>query len=219
MLRSLAANSFRKAHLWSSALGQRLGWEWLIYNPLVRYSFYRGERKNAPKMVEAVLREYPGLGSIADVGCGQGIYAAEFQNRGIRVVGCEYAESGRRASRRRGVEVYPFDLSQPQDALPGVPYDAAVTIEVGEHIPQHLAHSFVAYLTSTSNLVIFTAAAPGQGGHGHINEQPKSYWVAMFRSAGFDWDARATDRVGETLRSLDAFHILYDNLLILRRTN
>jgi 2-polyprenyl-3-methyl-5-hydroxy-6-metoxy-1,4-benzoquinol methylase len=170
-------------------------------------------------MVEAVLREYPGLGSIADVGCGQGIYAAEFQNRGIRVVGCEYAESGRRASRRRGVEVYPFDLSQPQDALPGVPYDAAVTIEVGEHIPQHLAHSFVAYLTSTSNLVIFTAAAPGQGGHGHINEQPKSYWVAMFRSAGFDWDARATDRVGETLRSLDAFHILYDNLLILRRTN
>ncbi len=33
--------------------------------------------------------------------------------------------------------------------------------------------------------VAFTAASPGQGGTGHINEQPAGYWTARFAARGY----------------------------------
>jgi SAM-dependent methyltransferase len=217
MLRRLAVTLYMKSHRWSSALGQWLGWEWLTYNPLVRYSFDRAARRNAPKMADAILYEFPDLKRLADVGCGGGIFAAEFQRRGVRVVGCEYSAASRRAAKRRGVEIHPFDLAKSQEPLPGGPYAAVMTLEVGEHIPEPLAESFVEYLAQTGDLIIFTSAQPGQGGHGHINEQPKSYWLERFSRSGFTMDEPASRRVADRLRSLQAFPYLFNNLLILRR--
>jgi SAM-dependent methyltransferase len=217
MLRKVAVWVYMKAHHWSSALGQWLGWEWLTYNPLVKYSFDRAARRNAPKMADAVLEEFPELKRLADVGCGGGIFAAEFQTRGVNVVGCEYSATSRKLAEKRGVKTYPFDLSKSQSPLPGRPYQAVITLEVGEHIPELLADSFASYLAATGDLIIFTAAQPGQGGHGHINEQPKSYWIEKFVRIGFCVDESATGRVGDRLRSLLAFSYLYNNLLILRK--
>jgi SAM-dependent methyltransferase len=163
------------------------------------------------------LGEFPSLTGLADIGCGSGIYEAEFKRRGLRVAGCEYSRNSRRAAKRRGIDVHPFDLSQSSELLPGCPYPAAMTVEVAEHIPSSLADQFVTYVAGVSNLIIFTAAQPGQGGHGHINEQPRSYWSEKFLRVGFEVDAHATARVAGALRSSDAFPILYNNLQILRR--
>lgn len=216
MLRRIAIFIYMKSHKWSSALGAWLGWEWLTYNPLVLYSFERAARRNAPKLADAVLQEFPSLGTLADVGCGAGIFAAEFQSRGLRVVGCEYSKTSRKAAQKRNVEIYPFDLSKSAGLLPGRPYQAVMTLEVGEHIPAQFADSFVEFLTSTSSLIIFTSAQPGQGGHGHINEQPKSYWEERFRKLDFHVDEPATQRIADRLRSLQSFPYLYNNLMILR---
>jgi len=217
LLRKLAAESFNKTNLWSSALGQKLGWEWLIYNPLVIYSFERAARRNAPKMADAVLAEFPAIRSIADIGCGGGGFAAEFQKRGLRVVGCEYGEAGRNRAAKKGVEVHEFDLSKSQTPLPGSPFDLAISLEVGEHIPAELASAFAGYLTCTSDLIVFTAAQPGQGGHGHINEQPCSYWIEKFAQLNFLEDAPACSRISASLRRADAFPYLINNLLVFRR--
>jgi 2-polyprenyl-3-methyl-5-hydroxy-6-metoxy-1,4-benzoquinol methylase len=168
-------------------------------------------------MADAILNEFPDLKRLADVGCGGGIFAAEFQRRGVRVVGCEYSAASRKAAKRRGVEIHPFDLAKSQEPLPGGPYAAVMTLEVGEHIPEPLAESFVEYLAQTGDLIIFTSAQPGQGGHGHINEQPKSYWLERFSRSGFTMDEPASRRVADRLRSLQAFPYLFNNLLILRR--
>jgi SAM-dependent methyltransferase len=217
MLRRIAVFVYMKSHQWSSALGQRLGWEWLTYNPLVRYSFDRAARRNAPKMAEAVLQEFPNIKTLADVGCGGGIFAAEFQGNGLRVVGCEYSAASRKAAKKRGVEIHPFDVSVSQKPLPGSPFQAVMTLEVGEHIPDPLADAFVQYLIKTGDLIIFTAALPGQGGHGHINEQPKSYWAERFSKFGFTLDESATARLANRLRSLQTFPYLFNNLQIFRK--
>jgi hypothetical protein len=40
-------------------------------------------------------------------------------------------------------------------------------------------------LCELAPVVLFSAAVPGQGGHGHVNEQWPAYWVERFSSLGF----------------------------------
>ena len=65
-------------------------------------------------------------------------------------------------------------------------YDIALSLEVAEHLPAHSAESFVKFLTDLSDVVVFSAAIPGQGGTDHINERPTSYWQALFAARGYD---------------------------------
>lgn len=44
----------------------------------------------------------------------------------------------------------------------------------------------VADLVSLAPVVLFSAAVPGQGGTGHINEQWPEYWAALFQSHGYE---------------------------------
>jgi hypothetical protein len=40
-------------------------------------------------------------------------------------------------------------------------------------------------LCSLSDVVLFSAAQPGQGGEDHINERPLSYWADIFEQMGY----------------------------------
>jgi hypothetical protein len=40
-------------------------------------------------------------------------------------------------------------------------------------------------LVSATDTILFSGAIPYQGGNGHINEKPQSYWVRMFQNHGF----------------------------------
>jgi hypothetical protein len=53
-------------------------------------------------------------------------------------------------------------------------------LEVAEHLSDARSWSFVFDLTRLSDVVLFSAATPGQGGTNHINEQPLEYWQKMF---------------------------------------
>ena len=64
-------------------------------------------------------------------------------------------------------------------------YDLAISIEVAEHIEPGNAEEFVRLLTGLSDTVLFSAAIPGQGGTGHVNEQWPEYWAALFRASGY----------------------------------
>lgn len=75
------------------------------------------------------------------------------------------------------------DMEQEFDL--GRRFDMALTLEVGEHISESSADIFVRTLTRHSDLIVFGAAIPLQGGFRHINEQWQSYWLSRFRSHGF----------------------------------
>jgi hypothetical protein len=56
---------------------------------------------------------------------------------------------------------------------------------VAEHLPEAAAEQFVRTLTDLAPVVLFSAAAPAQGGTGHLNEQWPSYWAAHFAARGY----------------------------------
>ena len=64
-------------------------------------------------------------------------------------------------------------------------FDLAACLEVAEHIRKEHAQSLVDLLVSASDVILFSAAIPGQGGNGHVNEQYPSYWSSRFATRGY----------------------------------
>jgi len=167
----------------SSQLGERFGIQWLTYNPLVFLYFHECAVADAPAVVRTFEEVFPEAGRFVDAGAGSGAYAAELRRRGHVVVAYEHAWLGRFIARLQGVDARPFDLARPVVVTP-VEYDLAYSFEVAEHLPPELGDRLVAFLAASAPTVVFTAAPPGQGGSGHINEQERPYWVERFRNHG-----------------------------------
>ncbi|WP_181882638.1 hypothetical protein [Helicobacter sp. MIT 00-7814] len=65
------------------------------------------------------------------------------------------------------------------------PFSLAQSLEVAEHLYEKHASNFIKLLTSLSNIILFSAAIPYQGGTHHVNEQPPTYWAELFAKEGF----------------------------------
>jgi SAM-dependent methyltransferase len=168
----------------TTAFGERHGIDWLTYNPLQMLQYHRMALADAPAVVAAVLETFPDTRRIADVGCGSGAFAAEFQRRGLSVAACEHAVGGRLVARLQGVEVSRFDLDRvPPATLPG-DLQLAYCFEVAEHCTPAQGERLVEFLANIAPVVVFSAAQPGQGGLGHINEQDPGYWINAFGQHG-----------------------------------
>lgn len=64
-------------------------------------------------------------------------------------------------------------------------FDLAESLEVAEHLSPARADSFVEDLTKLSDVILFSAAIPSQGGTNHVNEQWQSYWAEKFLRFGY----------------------------------
>lgn len=65
------------------------------------------------------------------------------------------------------------------------PFDLAQSLEVAEHLDESYANNFIALLTNLSDIVLFSAAIPFQGGTHHINERAPSFWADIFKNYDF----------------------------------
>jgi SAM-dependent methyltransferase len=182
----------------SSQLGERLGIDWLTYNPLVFLYFHEYAVADAPTVARTLEEVFPKAGRFVDAGAGSGAYAAELRRRGHVVVAYEYARLGRFIARLQGVDARPFDLAQP---IAPAECDLAYSFEVAEHLPPELGDRLVTFLAASAPTVVFTAAPPGQGGSGHINEQERPYWVERFRNHGMVERQELRDRVAAGIRA------------------
>jgi SAM-dependent methyltransferase len=201
-----------------SGLGERLQCHALIYNVGIIRLFHHAALANAPHVSQAIISRFPQAKSIIDVGCGTGVYVAEFQSKGLRAVGCEYGKRPRRWAAKFAREIYSFDVTKPLVPLPGAPFDCAMSLEVGEHIPADLAERFVQFIAMHSGLVVFSAAQPRQGGEGHVNEQPKEYWIEKFVSQRFRLDHAATTAIVHSLERSGAHRNLVRNVMVFTKT-
>ena len=66
------------------------------------------------------------------------------------------------------------------------PFDLVLLLETAEHIDGKFAPTIVENATRHSDLVLFSAAVPGQGGLHHVNEQLPEYRAKLFDSCDFD---------------------------------
>lgn len=124
--------------------------------------------------------------SVIDFGCGVGTWLKVFMEQEIQdVQGLELSDLPK--------ESY---LISPEKILTEVNFgsksleirgrsDLAICLEVGEHIDAKYSSILVDNLTKTADLVLFSAALPGQTGVQHVNEQPLSYWRELFAKKGY----------------------------------
>lgn len=165
-----------------SSVGERLNIHALTYHPGIMHGFDTYARQAAPGFA-ARLVEVFGPVRYLDVGAGTGRFAEALRAQGVHADACEYSALARKLSARRGLKMFPFDLEASPVGPSSEGYAAAFSLEVAEHVPPQLGDRLVDYLTQFPT-VVFTAAHPGQGGIGHINEQPQEYWARRFTSCG-----------------------------------
>lgn len=142
-----------------------------------------GAQRSA-KVVVPLLLDLFRPQSVVDVGGGAGHWAAAFFDCGVSDVltvdGPWVPASARAMPPERFLE---HDLRTPLEL--GRTFDLALCLEAAEHLPASAAEGLVRALTDAAPVVVFSAALPGQGGDGHINEQPPSYWASLFAARDY----------------------------------
>ncbi len=123
--------------------------------------------------------------SMVDVGCGVGTWARAALDLGVpRVVGVDGSYAITAGLRIPADTFVAADLSVKTPRLEPR-FDLAVSLEVAEHLPAERSDAFVAELCSLADVVLFSAAIPGQLGTDHINLQLQSAWASRFQAHGY----------------------------------
>ena len=137
--------------------------------------------------------------SACDFGCGNGYLLQFLARRGVDVAGFEGSEAALHfidSSVRDRIIIR--NLSETINAPI---HDLVISTEVAEHVPKKHAPVLVNNLTrSARNSIVFSAAQPGQWGDGHINCQPKQFWIDLFASRGWEYDLAATNEFTSALK-------------------
>jgi hypothetical protein len=149
--------------------------------------FYALQRNGSRRSAAAVLPHVFAVTaprSIIDVGCGVGTWLTAARGLGIeRTVGVEGPWVANVDLASPGIEMHHADLEQSLPALER--HDLALCLEVAEHLSPQRAEGLVGDLVRLSDKVLFSAAIHWQGGVGHLNEQPQSYWAGLFARHGY----------------------------------
>lgn len=182
-----------------------------------KYFFDRASEMEAPSaiaVVEILIRHFSPE-SVIDIGCGQGMYLREFQKKGIEILG--YDNSGAALTDSMiGDKINLYDLRRSL-ALERK-FSLCLCLEVAEHLPLESSDVLVETLVGLSDIVIFTAATPGQGSLeiGHINEQPHQFWIEKFQDKGFILDKRLTEKIREEMHEKKVIWWIPKNLMIFK---
>jgi SAM-dependent methyltransferase len=202
----------------TTAFGERHGIDWLTYNPLQMLAYHQLARRDAPAVAASITGAFPDCQSLADVGCGSGAFAAELRGRSRSVAACEHAAGGRLAARLQGVPVTKLDLDRESPAQLPNRIDLAYCFEVAEHCTPSQGDRLVAFLCRLAPTVVFSAAHPGQGGLGHINEQDQQYWGMRFEANGSPLSSEATEDLRRRFLANDVTAPWFvDNVMVFRR--
>lgn len=162
------------------------------YNRAFFSNISSGSRLSARKVLPIAMEVQP-CRSIIDIGCGTGAWLAGAAELGVgETIGVDGAYVDRNQLEIPAERFISADLTtltvDALRAMPGVGgrrFDLAMSVEVAEHLPESSAAGFVALLTSLSDVVLFSAAIPFQGGVAHLNEQFPSWWAKHFARHGY----------------------------------
>lgn len=155
-----------------------------IYNN----EFYKLQAKksyiSAKETLKILFEKYKPK-SVVDIGCGVGTWLKACQDFGIKDLqgyDINKVDDSSLYLSRNFINI--VDLKTFKNTKDKI-YDLAISLEVAEHLPEESADNFIASLTSFSDVILFSAAIPYQGGVNHINEKPLNYWVDKFNAIGY----------------------------------
>lgn len=200
-LRHLPSRAWWRSSTLMSEIGLRHDISWLTYNPATLQSYHRLAVVDADAVAAAFDAEFPGRPRTVDVGAGSGAFAAGLTRLGWDVVALERSAAGRAIGRLQRVTCRHFDLEREPPAPVDRGFELAYCFEVAEHLSAGLGDRLVEFLAASAPVVVFSAAPPGQGGLGHVNEQPLPYWTERFARHGHALDEARSRRIREGFAS------------------
>ncbi len=173
------------------------------------------EADSAKAFVNSIVNHLS-FSSVVDIGCGVGIYLAEFKKIGKEVLGYDGAPAAIHGS-LVGDNIKLHDLSLPLHV--DKKFDICLCMEVAEHLPESAAETLVDTLTGLSDTIIFTAATPGQGSReiGHINEQPHEYWIKFFATKNFTFEKELSFSIRHELNETGVVWWIAKNFMLFKR--
>jgi len=175
-------------------------------------------RKWETKIGKDIVKRFA-IKSILDLGCGIGSFLS-----GAVLVGCEDVigiELNYENSKKYIVKnIFPYikygDITK--DINLKRQFDCVISIEVAEHLSPGETDSFIKNLVYYSRkYIIFSAAAPGQPGRGHINLRKRSLWIRDIVSHGVVVRKDLVKECRRKWRKLGSPGYLLENLIIFEK--
>ena len=125
------------------------------------------------------------VSTMLDIGCGLGGHVFWSRKEGIDSYGVD------------GTDLLPFDLKmqkvdyRTKASSFDIQFDLGWSVEFLEHVEERCSSIYIEDFLKCKILII-TAAPPGWGGEGHVNEQSEDYWISFFEKNGFYYDEGKT---------------------------
>ena len=182
-------------------------------NPSEIYTFdwfkQHYDQEHEYRAIGKLLHDTFGMFDATDIGCGVGIIIDELSNLGHDVIGFDGSRWAKLAAKQSiGFRIHTTDVTRWKEEIllaDAVPRKLVICTEVAEHLEWRHAETLVellSHICDEKGHIFFTAALPGQGGHDHVNEQPNSYWIAMFADRGRSFQTDLTMTMRRQLREL-----------------
>lgn len=144
---------------------------------------------HCPKMFKYIV-ETLSIKSVLDVGCGMGYQMQEFMKYCDTVVGIDgssYVAENSPFKENIFKHDYTIGELETEDR-----YDLCWCCEFVEHVDELYVDNFLSTF-AFCKYVAMTHAVPGQGGHHHVNCQPREYWIDKMKVYGFEYDDEFTN--------------------------
>lgn len=149
--------------------------------------YYKKHQDGSYQSAQIILRliyTITAFQTVIDYGCGIGTWGKAAKSLGVsRYVGIDQNPYDATYMLINSCNYIQQDLQEPINLKSR--FDLTICVEVAEHIPKGKADILLDNVCQNSEVVLFSAALVGQGGTGHINEQPCSYWIEKFSVRGY----------------------------------
>ena len=162
------------------------------------------------KKVAKIINFYYEFQTAFDIGCGMGLYIHELKRLGKDVLGCDASKAAIRMGAKE-LTIFQTDVTKPIEL--DQRFDLVICFEVAEHINNRYSKQLVKNCTDFSDTVLFTAAPIGQGGVGHINEQPYEFWINLFEELHFKYKRDLSERIREEMQRENVVYWIANNFM------
>jgi cyclopropane fatty-acyl-phospholipid synthase-like methyltransferase len=168
-------------------------------------SRYRADETLCDYLAEGLFKGQ----TVADFGCGIGLYVQSLRQKGIECVGYDGNPNV-----SEHPHCYCVDLAVEVDFK--IIFDWILCLEVGEHIPKESEQVFIENLHRHNRKgIVLSWAREGQNGTGHVNCQNPDYVIDVFSKLGYVYNAKLTRSVKRKM----SIRYIKRNLLIFEKQN
>lgn len=161
-------------------------------------------------LASAILKNFA-FHTVMDIGCANGFLLTHFHAAQKDVSGIELSADALDflpSEIKARVQIGDFSAATGS-------YDLVTCVEVAEHVPPSVSAALVEHVCRLAKAAVyFTAAPPGQPGHGHINCRPHQDWIDLFSARGWALDRDLTASIKAEINHIQHAPWLIENTLI-----